>query len=81
MFGNPFQPVMLPRRPRWRGDVALIEEAWLIYQKRRFEDLPQLADRLSQACYDCATLVDHFRLPGPHARGCWALDALLGRND
>src|SRR4051794_3662283 len=26
-----------------------------------------------------ADLLDHLRGPGPHARGCWAVDAVLGK--
>lgn len=39
--------------------------------------LPILADALEDAgCTDAATL-SHCRGPGPHVRGCWALDLLL----
>jgi len=32
-------------------------------------------------CADAAdaALLDHLRGPGPHVRGCWALDLLLGK--
>ena len=41
--------------------------------------LAVLADALEEAgCTDRATL-DHLRDPGPHIRGCWALDLVLAK--
>jgi hypothetical protein len=37
-----------------------------------------LADVLATADCDDAALLGHLRGPGPHARGCWALDLILG---
>jgi hypothetical protein len=31
----------------------------------------------SAGCTD-ADLLDHLRSPGPHVRGCWAVDLVLG---
>jgi hypothetical protein len=40
-----------------------------------------LADALEEAgCLDTA-LLDHLRGPGPHVRGCFALDAILARQE
>jgi hypothetical protein len=50
-----------------------------IYRDQRFEDLPVLADLLEEAGCTDAALLGHLRGPGPHALGCWALDAALGR--
>jgi hypothetical protein len=47
---------------------------------RRFEDLPVLADLLEEAGLTDAALLGHLRGPGPHALGCWALDAVLGKS-
>jgi hypothetical protein len=39
-----------------------------------------LADMLEEAgCCD-ADLLGHLRAAGPHVRGCWPLDALMGRS-
>jgi len=38
-----------------------------------------LADALEEAGCDNPDLLGHLRGPGPHARGCWALDLLLGK--
>lgn len=55
------------------------------YDERRadgtlFPDrLAVLADALEDAGCDNADVLRHLRSPGPHARGCWALDLTLGK--
>jgi hypothetical protein len=49
------------------------------YENRRWEDLPVLADALEEAGCDDADILGHCRGPGPHTRGCWVIDCLLGR--
>lgn len=73
---NPFRAV--PFDPAWRtSSVAGLTAA--IHAHRAFADLPVLADALEDAgCQDWPTLA-HLRGPGPHARGCWALDWAAGR--
>jgi len=39
--------------------------------------LAVLADALEEAGCDNADLLSHLRGPGPHVRGCWAVDLLL----
>jgi hypothetical protein len=51
-----------------------------IYEGRRFEDLPVLADLLEEAGCADAALLGHLRGPGLHVLGCWALDTLLGKS-
>ena len=72
--------------------VLTVHEAWLawggslvrklaegIYADRAFDRLPILADALVDAgCADEAIL-SHLRSAGPHVRGCWALDLILGK--
>jgi hypothetical protein len=50
-----------------------------IYEDRACDGLPVLADALEEAGCDQADLLAHLRGPGPHARGCWAVDLLLGK--
>ena len=38
-----------------------------------------LADALEESGCDQADLLAHLRGPGPHVRGCWAVDLLLGK--
>jgi hypothetical protein len=79
IFRNRFRPVTLhPAWVAWNGGTVrrLAED---IYTQRAFDRLPILADALEEAgCTDTAIL-DHCRDPGPHTRGCWAADLILGR--
>jgi hypothetical protein len=69
--GVPVDPAWL----RWRdGVVAQMVRA--IHEEWRFDELPILADALEEAGCDNADLLAHCRQPGPHSRGCWAVDAL-----
>jgi hypothetical protein len=79
IFGNPFHPAAVD--PGWRarqgGTAARLARG--IYDEGRFADLPVLADALEEAgCADEAVLA-HCRGGGPHVRGCWVLDLLLGK--
>jgi hypothetical protein len=51
-----------------------------IYESRSFDRLSGLAAALEEANCTDAELLEHLRRPGPHARGCWALDAVLDRS-
>ncbi len=79
LFGNPFRPARI--EPEWltwnRGVVTTMARG--IYEDRAFECLPVLADALEEA--GCANLdvLNHCRGPGPHVRGCWVIDLLLGK--
>jgi hypothetical protein len=42
--------------------------------------LAVLADALEEAGCTDDTLLNHLHGPGPHVRGCWALDLLLGKS-
>jgi hypothetical protein len=78
VFPNPLRP---PPKLAWlaRASAAVRGLAETAYAGKRWEVLPILADAMQDAgCTDEAALA-HLRSPGPHARGCWALDAVLGR--
>jgi hypothetical protein len=53
--------------------------AQAIYNDRRFSDLPILADALEEAGCTDPDILTHCRGPGPHVRGCWVIDLLLGK--
>jgi hypothetical protein len=80
LFGNPFRPVIV--NPSWLtwngGTVPKLAQA--IYDERRFQDLPVLADALEEAGCTNADMLDHCRLPGEHFRGCWAVDLCLAKS-
>jgi hypothetical protein len=50
-----------------------------MYESRDFSRAPLLADMLEDAGVSDAQLLDHLRGPGPHARGCFAVDLVVGR--
>jgi hypothetical protein len=80
VVGNPFRPPPpLPREVLAWSDATVCRIAEGVYQERAFGLLPLLADALLDAgCADEEVLA-HLRGPGPHTRGCWALDAVLGQ--
>lgn len=74
----PFRAVHVD--PAWFvfNDATVVKLAQLIYDERRFEDLPILRDALLDAgCHD-QTILEHCHEP-IHVRGCWLVDALLGK--
>jgi hypothetical protein len=78
VVGNPFRPVRL--HPAWLGwaDQTVPRLAEGVYEEGAFDRLPILADALEDAGCTCADILSHLRGPGPHVRGCWALDLILG---
>jgi hypothetical protein len=62
----------------WEGGTVP-KLAASIYEERAFDRLPILADALEEAGCDAAELLTHLRGPGPHVRGCWAVDLVLGK--
>jgi hypothetical protein len=80
LFGNPFRPVSAD--PCWLawtgGTVGTL--AGNIYTERCFEDLPVLADALEEAGCTHRAILGHCRSGGPHVRGCWVLDFILGKS-
>jgi hypothetical protein len=79
VFGIPFRTFPIdPLWLTWNGStVAKLAQA--IYDERRFTDLPILADALEEAGCDNADILAHRRSGGEHVRGCWVVDALLGK--
>jgi hypothetical protein len=77
IHGNPFRPTTID--PAWLTSTV-VELARGIYDERAFDRLPILADALQDAGCDDADVLDHCRGPGPHVRGCWVIDVLLGQS-
>jgi hypothetical protein len=77
VYGNPFRPVASDAQ--WRTPDA-VDLARGIYDEQAFDRLPILADALMDAgCADEAIL-SHCRGGGPHVRGCWVVDLVLGKS-
>jgi hypothetical protein len=78
VFGNPFRgPPAFD--PAWRTDTA-VSLAKGMYESRDFSAMPILADALQDAGCDSADILDHCRGSGPHVRGCWVVDLVLGKS-
>ena len=64
--------------PRWRtSDVVGLARA--IYDDRAFERMPILSDALMDAGCENEEIIGHCRGDGPHVRGCWVVDLILGK--
>src|SRR5205085_2727130 len=75
LFGNPFRSAALA--PAWLAPRVLAL-AQTIYDDGAFDRLPVLAGALEEAgCHD-DHILGHCLGPGPHARGCWLIDLILG---
>jgi hypothetical protein len=81
-----FRPVSIDRTwLEWNGGIVqrLAEDA---YDKRTLPEgtldnatLRVLSDALDESGCTDADLLGHLRSPGPHVRGCWALDLITGK--
>src|SRR5262245_10345368 len=87
LFGTPFRPppAIGPAVLAWNGGTVR-RLAQSIYEERQMPEgaldnarLAVLADALEEAGCADAALLSHLRGPGPHARGCWAVDLVLGK--
>jgi hypothetical protein len=76
IFGNPFRPVNVDGSWLTPPVVALAHD---IYENRTFDRMPLLADALQESGCNNADILDHFRSDGPHVRGCWVVDLVLGK--
>jgi hypothetical protein len=84
VVSNPFRPTLLD--PAWQAPTvdslarAAYEERTLPAGTLDPARLAVLADALEEAGCADAEMLGHLRSPGPHVRGCWALDLLLGKS-
>lgn len=76
IFGNPFRQVVL--NPSWLTSTV-IALAKQIYDSKDFSVMPILADALQDASCENEEILNHCRGPGPHTRGCFAIDLILGK--
>lgn len=74
-----FRPAAIePAILAW-NNATVVKLARTIYEDRQFELMPILGDALEDAFCDNAEILDHCRGPGPHVRGCWVVDLILGK--
>jgi hypothetical protein len=77
IFGNPFRAAVAD--PSWLAP-GVVELAQTIYDERAFNQLLELAVALEGVgCHD-ADVLAHCRHRGPHVRGCWIVDLILGKS-
>ena len=76
VFGNPFRPARF--EAGWRTE-AVVGLARGVYESRDFTIMPVLADALEDAGCGEDGILAHCRGPGPHIRGCWVVDVVLGK--
>ena len=83
ILGNPFRPATVS--PAWRTP-QVVDLAQAAYDQRELPAgtldvarLAILADALEDAGCDQADILEHLRRLGPHVRGCWVVDLLLGK--
>ena len=89
--GNPFRGGRGKRmkKPTKRHAFPVLRDAHVtstvlaiarqMYDSRDFSAMPILADALQGAGCDSDNVLDHCRGPGPHVRGCWVVDLVLGK--
>jgi hypothetical protein len=86
VVANPFRPLPPPDAAwlRWNGGLV-VKLAERVYDQRLLPSggfdpalVGVLADALEEAG-GAGELLQHLRGPGPHVRGCLAVDALLGK--
>jgi len=63
--------------PDWSERCLALAAA--IYEARAFDDLAKLADALEEDGFADDAVTKHFREPGEHFLGCWALDAMCAK--
>lgn len=64
--------------PAWRT-ATVLAVATHIYEERKFENMPILADALEDGGCTSPDILNHCRQPGPHAKGCWCVDLILDK--
>jgi hypothetical protein len=85
ILGNPFRAKAASSRPYWAVPPhiqGLAQAAYRPINNQGHLDsttLAVLSDALEEAGCDIADVLEHLRSPGPHYRGCWSLDVVLGK--
>src|SRR5262249_50038156 len=87
ILGNPFRPSTISPAVLTWNDGLVVRLAQAAYDERNLPAgtldngrLAVLADALEESGCTDAELLGHLRGPGPHVRGCYALDLMLGKS-
>jgi hypothetical protein len=86
LFNNPFRPVAVDQVWLAWNDRCVVNLAQAAYEDRDPKTghldrtrMAVLADALEEAGCSEVELLGHLRGRGPHVRGCWVIDHLLGK--
>lgn len=69
--------ILLPHKGHWQIAKCIAEQVYA----GDWAALPILADAIEEAGgpWDNSLVVEHLRSPGPHVKGCWAIDLILDK--
>ena len=76
VMGNPFTPIKWDQEWRTSDTIAMARQ---MYDSRDFGGMGILADALEEAGCTTPAILEHCRSGGPHVRGCWVVDLILGK--
>lgn len=76
IFGNPNQPTTV--QTSWRTS-SVADLAQFIYDERDYGRMQDLGEALAKAGCTNVEMLNHCRSAGQHVRGCWVVDAILGK--
>ncbi|HEY1189277.1 MAG TPA: hypothetical protein VGE74_16615 [Gemmata sp.] len=75
--GSPFRRMSFV--DEWRTETVRALAAQM-YESHEFGAMPILADALQDAGCNDEDILNHCRGTGPHVRGCWVIDLVLGKS-
>jgi len=76
----PFQRPTVDEADTACREQSVVKLAQAIYEERAFQRLPSLGAALRKAGCNNIEILAHCGDAGPHARGCWVVDLLIGRS-
>jgi hypothetical protein len=76
---SPFRPVTLDLNVLLWNNGIISALAHAMYEDQSTTPSQILADALEDAGCEDVDILGHLRGPGPHVRGCWVVDFLLGK--
>lgn len=77
LLGNPYRPIDFESIWRTSHVIAIAKP---MLDTGDFSAMPILADALQDAGCDESDVLNHCRGEGPHYRGCWVVDGILGKS-